>query len=369
MITNKIGSIILTFLLLMPLKVLVAKAPVPVAKISSWTLTSDNSEQMNAIAKKFEIVSRQGNQFQIYVLESNIAEFKNLAPSAVLTSTDTDADFQHYLSNMPLSFADKGYRNFTAVNNTLMELAQKYPTIVKLETIGTSSNGLTQYGLKISDNVTVDENEPELIMTAATHGDEIITTEVLLRFIEEMVVGYEQNPRLANMINDHELFFVPVVNPDGFSARRRYAGNVDPNRDYPWPGHENKVPVQCIANMIQFFQQHQFAGSIDFHAFGKLVMYPWAYTRASLPAEHEKIFDNLGREMSAANSYKYGQISKVIYVAEGSSADYYYWKFNTLAFGVEMGSSKAPSVDQIPTVLNQVREMTYKFIEHFSNIN
>lgn len=366
---NKIGStILITFLLLlpiMPLKVLVAKAPVPLTKISSWTLTSDNSEQMNAIAKKFEIVSRQGNQFEIYVQEPQIDEFRSLAPTATLTSTDTDADLQHYLSSMPLSLGDKGYRDLTAVNNALMELAQKYPTILKLETIGTSSNGLTQYGLKISDNVTTDENEPELVMTAATHGDEIITTEVLLRFIEELIAGYDQNLRLTNMVNNHELFFVPVVNPDGFSLRRRYAGNVDPNRDYPWPGHENKVPVQCIANMIQFFQQHQFVGSIDFHAFGKLVMYPWAYTRSSLPPEHEKIFDNLSREMSADNSYRYGQISKVIYVAEGSSADYYYWKFNTMAFGIEMGNSKAPSVDQIPAVLNQVREMTYKFIEHF----
>lgn len=363
--TNKIGSIILTFLLLMPLKVLVARDQASVAKISSWTLTSDNSEQMNAIAKKFEIVSREGNQFEIYVLEPLISEFKSLAPTAVLTSTDTDADFQQSLfNNQPFS-TEGGYRNFTAVNNTLIDLAKRYPTIVKLETIGTTNSGLTQYGLKISDNVNEDENEPELIMTAATHGDEIITTEVLLRFIEELALGYEQNPRLANMINNHELFFVPVVNPDGFSSRSRYAGNVDPNRDYPWPGNENKKPVQCIANIINFFNQHQLAGSIDFHAFGKMVMYPWAYTRESLPPEHEKIFDNLSREMAADNSYRYGQISKVIYVAEGSSADYYYWKFNTMAFGVEMGSSKAPSVDQIPAVLNQVREMTYKFIEHF----
>lgn len=363
--TNKVGSIILTFLLLMPLKVLVAKDQASVAKISSWTLTSDNTEQMNAIAKKFEIVSREGNQFEIYVLEPLVSEFKALAPTAVLTSTDTDGDFQQNLfNNQPFS-TEAGYRNFTVVNNTLMELAQKYPTIVKLETIGTTSSGLTQYGLKISDNVNEDENESELMMTAATHGDEIITTEVLLRFIEEMLAGYDQNPRLAALVNNHELFFVPVVNPDGFSARRRYAGNVDPNRDYPWPGHENKNPVACIANMINFFQQHQIVGSIDFHAFGKLVMYPWAYTKTSPPPEHERIFDNLGREMAAANSYTYGQISKVIYVAEGSSADYYYWKFNTMAFGIEMGNSKAPSVDQIPAVLNQVREMTYKFIEHF----
>jgi len=362
---NIFRLLILTLLLVLPVKILIAseRFSATSAKISSWSLISDNSKQMDAIAKKFEIVSRNGNQFEIYVLEPSIEEFKALAPTASLNTLDTDGDLQRSLFS--LQGLSDGYRDFTAVNNTLIDLAKKYPQIVKLETIGTSTNGLTQYGLKISDNVNENEDEPELLMTAATHGDEIITTEVLLRFIEEMVEGYAQNPRLATLINNHELYFVPVVNPDGFTTRRRYSGNIDPNRDYPWPGHENKQSVKCIANMINLFNQHKFAGSIDFHAFGKLVMYPWAYTESSPPKNDELVFDNLGREMSAANSYTYGQISKVIYVAEGSSADFYYWKFHTMAYGVEMASSKAPSVEQIPSILNQVREMTYKFIEHF----
>ena len=332
-------------------------------KITSWSLVSDSSLQMDAIAKKFEIVSRNGNQFEIYVLEPKVKEFKKLAPTAVLISADTNGDLQKYiLKSQEIS---NGYRDFEAVNRTLSELAQKYPDIVKLETIGTSTKGLIQYGLKISDYVDRDEDEPELLMTAATHGDEIITTEVLLRFIEELLLGYNNDQRLTDLINRHELYFVPVVNPDGFSTRSRYSGNIDPNRDYPWPGHEDKVSVKCIANMIDFFKRHKIVGSIDFHAFGKMVMYPWAYTKNSLPPSDELTFNNLGREMAFANNYKYGQISKIIYVAEGSSADYYYWKFNTLAYGIELASSKAPSVSQIPSILNQAREMTYKFIEYF----
>lgn len=335
----------------------------PVHKISSWTLISDNSFQMDILSKKFEIVSRNGNQFEIYVLEPAIEEFKILAPTAIMTSADTNGDVQRDI----LSYRNltDGYRDFEAVNRTLIELANKYPNIVKLETIGKSTEGLTQYGLKISDNVSVDEDEPKLVITAATHGDEIITTETLLRFIEEMLQGYDHDQRLAALVNNHELYFIPVVNPDGFSTGSRYSGNIDPNRDYPWPGHEEKTSVKCIANMIDFFKQHKIAGSIDFHASGKLVMYPWAYTKSSPPQSDELIFDNLGREMAAANAYQHGQISKIIYIAEGSSADFYYWKFHTLAYGIEIASSKAPSVSQIPAILTQMREMTYKFIEHF----
>lgn len=359
---KKFKSLILLFLCLVPITGMVAHEP-PIAKISSWILESNNPEQMEAIAQKFEIVSRNENQFEIYVLEPAIAEFKTLAPTAIPVSMDIDGDTQQKLFSL-FDFSN-GYRDFATVNNTLMELAQRYPHIVKLETIGTTNSGLVQYGLKISDNVQIDEEEPELLFTAATHGDEIITTEVLLRFIEEILASYDQNQRLAALVNNHELYFVPVVNPDGFNSRRRYAGNVDPNRDYPWPGNENKTPVKCIANMIEFFHQRQFVGSIDFHAFGEMVMYPWAYTKTSPPPQDEAIFSDLSRRMTAANAYTYGQISKVIYVAQGSSADFYYWKFRTLAYGIEIARSKAPRVDQIPSVLNDVREMTYQFIEYF----
>lgn len=363
---NLLRTFAIVLLFLIPIKGVVASEPA-IYKISSWSLVSDNSLQMDKIAKKFEIVSRDGNKFEIYVLEPNIAEFKKIAPTATLLSTDTDRDVQRsVLKNQEFeNTIGDGYRDFETVNRALSDLAKKYPDIVKLETIGTSTKGLPQYGLKISDNVERDEDEPELLMTAATHGDEIITTEVLLRFVEEMLLGYNTNARLAELVNKHELYFIPVVNPDGFSTRSRYSGNIDPNRDYPWPGHEDKVSVKCIANMINFFKQHKIVGSIDFHAFGKMVMFPWAYTKNSPPQSDELVFENLGREMALANNYKYGQISKIIYVAEGSSADYYYWKFNTLAYGIEIASSKAPNVNQIPSILNQVREMTYKFIEHF----
>jgi hypothetical protein len=361
-IMNSLWSMMMALLFLVPLHGIASSETAPI-KISSWTLVSDSSEQMDAIAKKFEIVSRHGNQFEIYVLTPAIAEFKALAPTALLTSKDTDGDVQRSVLNN-LGVAD-GYRDFDAVNAALIALAGKYPNTVKLETIGESTKGRKQYGLKISDNVTADEVEPELIITAATHGDEIITTEVLLRFIEEMLLGYGQDQRLTALVDNHELYFVPVVNPDGFSARSRYSDGIDPNRDYPWPDHEDKISVKPIANMINFFKQKNFAGSIDFHAYGKLVMYPWAYTKDAPPHSDELIFDNLGRDMAAANSYTHGQISQVIYVAQGSSADYYYWKFNTLAYGIEIADSKAPNVSQIPLVLNQVREMTYKFIEHF----
>jgi hypothetical protein len=57
--------------------------------------------------------------------------------------------------------------------------------------------------------VTVDEDEPELMITAATHGDEIITPEVVLDLINKMVDGYNGgNQRFLDMVNNREIYFI-----------------------------------------------------------------------------------------------------------------------------------------------------------------
>ncbi|MEZ4741867.1 MAG: hypothetical protein R3B45_05380 [Bdellovibrionota bacterium] len=52
--------------------------------LSSWLLTSKDKNQLDAIAKDFEIVSKTGNNFEIYVPHAKEQQFKKLAPRAVL---------------------------------------------------------------------------------------------------------------------------------------------------------------------------------------------------------------------------------------------------------------------------------------------
>jgi len=331
--------------------------------LSSWKLISDDDSQLQLISEKVEIVSRKGNEFEIYVPIKNLDWFLDTAPSARLIKGDISADFKINLEKDPNYFA--GYRRLDEVYAAMKTLETSNPEIVKMVQIGESTEGRPQWAFKLSDNAASDEDEPELMLTAATHGDEIITTETILRFMEELVAGYQSNQRMTNIIDNNEIYFIPVVNPDGFYKRERYAGGRDPNRDYPWPERPNVSSVACIKNIRDFFDSRNFVGSIDFHAYGKLVMYPWGYTRNAPDSQDELVFSNLANAMSEANSYTAGQISRVIYVAKGSSADYYYWSKNTLAYGVELGRSKAPRSNQIPAVLEETREMTLKFLESF----
>jgi len=327
--------------------------------IRSFQVSKQN-QNLPKIARDFEIVKRNKKGFVVYVLKEEVPKFLKLATHAVLLEKDINSA----LKNNKTLLA--GYKDFSQVQKIIKDYQTDFPALAKFVPYGKSKKGQPLFALKISDNVQREENERKIMLTAATHGDELITVEVLMALTKKLLYGYAKNPRFKEIIDNSEIYIIPVVNPDGFTRRSRYAGRYDPNRQYPWPARPNaggKVP--SINAIMKFYEKINFSGSIDFHASGKMVMFPWGYTRDNIRAAEYKIFNDLTKAMSTQNNYQYGAISRVIYVAKGSSADYYYWKNNGLALGVELASQKVPSASKIPRIVKEAEEMTWTFLEHF----
>lgn len=323
-------------------------------KIRSYQV-SVNPLRMQQIAAQFEVVAKLPVGFEVYVKEESLSEFLKLAPKAKLL----DLSVTDFASIKGLN----QYRKFADVEADLKKIVADFPRLASLETYGTSKQGRNLYALKLS---TGGENKPRLMVTAATHGDELITTEVLLTLTTEIVAGFEKNERLTKILNGRDVYIVPVVSPDSFEARQRYVQGKDPNRSYPWPDKPENSSVDVIQAMINFTNAKKFTGSLDLHAYGKLVMYPWAYTRKAPASSDEVTFKDIVQTMSRENNYEAGQISTTIYVAAGSSADYFYWKTGTRAIAAELGRDKVPAYCKIPAVVNESREMVWSFLEYFN---
>jgi hypothetical protein len=206
---------------------------------------SHSNKNLQKIADQFEIKDRLEGFFIVYVLEEKVRKFKALAPKAILIEHDINTKISHY------NFV--GYSSFEEVKKRYYDLALKYPYFAKIEKYGTSQKARELFVLK-------DEKEPKLMITSPPHGDELIT-------VEELLTKANLDPRLKSMIDDHEIYFIPVVNLDGFIKKSRYAsGWVDPNRDSPWPDHPDRASkVTCIKHLVKFFHQHSFDGSLDIH--------------------------------------------------------------------------------------------------------
>jgi hypothetical protein len=75
------------------------------------------------------------------------------------------------------------------------------------------------WAVKISDNVGVDENEPEVLFDGLTHSDEHMGLEMTLRIMHWLVDGYvSHDARITNIVNTREIWIVLAVNPDGAEA-------------------------------------------------------------------------------------------------------------------------------------------------------
>lgn len=324
--------------------------------LSSYRLDNPNLPTLELVNRFYGIEHRDGNSFEIIVPQEESSFFLTLAPFAELVSLDVSRDNQERISE----FAS-GYRSFEEIKAWMRNL-EATKDFAKVIQYGESGGGRELLALRIR---TGDEKKPIIMITAATHGDELITTEVLVQLVDQMVAGFDTNPRFQKMIQEHDLYFIPVVNPDGFVMTRRFEGRFDPNRSYPWPGNLDASPTPSIEAIMQLAGILRPVASIDFHAYGEMIMYPWAYTKEPVSSPHKEKFHSITAHMAAANNYVFGPISKVIYVAPGSSADYYYWKTGSFSLGIEIGKNKIPNPSEFPRYVQSQAESTWRFIESF----
>ncbi|MFI1770379.1 M14 family zinc carboxypeptidase, partial [Thalassobellus citreus] len=74
--------------------------------------------------------------------------------------------------------------------------------------------------VKISDNVTTDEQEPKLMFTSSMHGDEIAGYPMMLSLIDYILTvyadtGHADYARVKNLVENAEIWINPSANPDG----------------------------------------------------------------------------------------------------------------------------------------------------------
>ena len=313
-------------------------------------------DRMDVIAKRFEVIRKTAAGFEVLVPVDKAPEFLEIAPAARLLERDTSAKWNK-------RGALDGFHNFDSVQAELKLLNKAHPDMTSLETYGQSQEGRPLMLIRLHPPFQTLVEKPKIFISSATHGDELITVEVVLGILNSLIDAYGKDARLTKIVDEHEIFFAPVINPDGYVRHQRYANGIDPNRNYPWPQDPNKKSNACIQGVRDLFSKYQFKASIDYHSAAAMIMYPWAYTYSSVTGEDEIKFDRLTRYMAQANDYEYGQISKIIYVAEGSSADFYYWKHGTFALGIEI-SQEGPA-SQIPNLVRENLESTYRFLENF----
>lgn len=315
----------------------------------------ENQEQANQLGQILYSFDNYGlNQIRAYVVAKEIA----MIEAAGISYKVEIENLQEYSQSMMNT--EDAWHSYQEIIDLADSLVLEFPAICEKHIFGTSLDGRQLAALKISDNVSVDEPEAELMFDGGIHGDEYCAAENVIRFARDLCIAYGTDPDITNLINNRETWLYLMVNPDGRVAVERYNSNgVDLNRDwiYMWNGEgsstgpcsqvESKALRSCMYN-------NQFVVHTSYHGGTEYISLPWSY-RSSQPADWDHIYQ-LGGVYASSSLYPsmpYGQGNTGMYPINGSTKDSNYGIMGSISWSMEISNDKMPSTSQISMYYNR----------------
>lgn len=290
--------------------------------------------------------------------------------------------------------ADKtmgGFRTFSEIVAYLDSLHLAYPTLTTAKfSIGSSLQGNPIWAMKISDNPNVDENETEMLYISVIHAREPAAAAAVLHLMNHFLSNYGSNSEITDIVNNRELYFIPIQNPDGYlfnqstnpgggglwRKNRKNNGDgtfgVDLNRNYgaDWgfddvgsspqtnsetyrgPSAFSELETQAVRD---FTISRNFTIVHNYHCYSNLVLWPPGNVRDY--TSQEDFFRNLGDSMTQFNNYT-PQPGWALYPTNGAADDWHWGdtilKPRQISITTEIGNSGDgfwPSPARIPTLV------------------
>ena len=96
-----------------------------------------------------------------------------------------------------------------------------------------------------------------------------------------MIIDNKSRQDISYLIDNTELWFIPIVNPTGHAASTRTNSmGVDLNRDFPdsWKSATRHQQPEILA-LLDFFEEHEnITTGLDCHTSWPMYMYAYAHT-------------------------------------------------------------------------------------------
>jgi hypothetical protein len=273
-----------------------------------------------------------------------------------------------------------------------------------------ASNGYDLFVMRIGNRSP--GPKPIFWFDGGIHSREIATPEVAKRFIDYILTNYSYNDPDANwLVNYHEIWVMPILNPDGHhmvesggnnpTFHRKNADNddgcttydsfgTDINRNFPFvwgccggssgdpcndayrgPSANSEEETQALVAKVRSLIPDQRGPNetdmapltttgtlINMHSNARQNLYPWGYTNAHAPNRTD--LRNIGRHMSSpnvqpvGNGYEYCQNIECLYVVDGDEKNWAYGELGIPAYSLELAGSgffpAYPCLDNPPGV-------------------
>jgi len=251
-----------------------------------------------------------------------------------------------------------GFYTFEEVENKLDEMKTDYPNLISSKiSIGTSVEGRPIWMVKISDNPDINEGEPAAYFDGLHHAREPLSMATNINFMFWLLENYSTNTAVQYLVDHRELYFVPVVNPDGYvyneftnpnggglwrKNRKPSAGGcfgVDLNRNYSFEfAHDSSCAsndpctntyhgaapfsepeTESVKNFLTLIQPNT---GFSIHSTAGVYLMPYGYNTS--PPDFE-IYSEWASAFLNEADYAYGVTFQMLgYTSCGTTRDYFH---------------------------------------------
>jgi hypothetical protein len=282
---------------------------------------------------------------------------------------------------------DRRYHSYPEMAAHIADVEAAHPDIIRIFSIGESYQGRRIWAAEVSDQVGVDEDEPEVLFDGLHHAREHLSAEMAIAILDWLAGRYGGSTALAKritkLVDTRRIWIVFMVNPDGLAfdiSGGSYGGGhyrawrknrqptpgvraigTDLNRNwgYAWgccggssgaPASDfYRGPARWSAPEVRAFRdfvrsrvvdgRQRIATHISFHSAGEMVLWPFGHTYRDVPPDMTRLdhraFVAIGRSMAASNGYRAMQSSSM-YPTDGDQIDWLYGRERVFSYTFEL---------------------------------
>lgn len=340
----------------------------------------------------YEINKMRQNGFHVEVLIDDVQLYYQTRINDITRNETCEQTSTYKVPKVPVNFNLGSMAGFFTYEEYLAQLdlmVSLYPNLISVkDTVGDfkSIEGRPIYYVKISDQVNQDENESEVLYTSIHHAREPLSLSSTLFYMWYLLENYQSDEEISYLVNETELFFIPLINPDGYIYNQIIEPNgggmwrknrrpntdgsfgVDLNRNYSYGWGTTGISFDPTSNvypgtnafsepetqaMKWFCEQRNISLAFNAHTYSNLILFPFGTEENEFAEDHD-YFQNIANFMVQYNNF-IPQKASDLYPASGDSDDYMYAedlsaKPKIFAFTPEIGSQQDgfwPNEDRI----------------------
>jgi hypothetical protein len=267
----------------------------------------------------------------------------------------------------------------------LKKISEEHNDMVTYYDIGETSylrNKIPAIMITVQNN---NENKLSILFNCTHHANELISTEHCYDIIYQIL---KNKTNYSNYLNYLKIWVVPMINTDGsylfwnksIMMGRKNGNNVDLNRNYPFiwnSGHptassgdeyhsmyrgSSMASESETKAMMNLAERERFVFSISFHSNGAKILYPYTVENVKNPSdEYPRYFAK-----HLAKLTKQYHAVKNLYPVDGTDQDYYYFKYDTMAFLLE-SSLQNPQYQKVENAMREMEMIWQEIIEQTVN--